>query len=332
MERGTATGQKLSIVEFFEEKGFDDEKINRMLRKCNRLESIERERASENWDYLESIGIQKRKLPYVIFKCPKILALSMNQKLVPTVQCLATLGSKPGGVASAITKFPDILSHSIELKLCPLLAFFQALGISEKQLGKMLLLNPRLISYSEMKLTQITDFLVSIGFNEEGLIGKTLVKNPFLMGYSIEKRLLPTTEFLKSIGLDELSLQRVVCYFPEVFCRDVNRVLKPNLAFLKGCGFDNKQIANLVAGYPPILIKSVSKSLEPKVRFLVEVMGREISEIADYPEFFRHGMKKSLEFRQKILKQKNVHCSLSEMLSCNQRKFIAKYGLTVGFS
>ncbi|KAG6495367.1 hypothetical protein ZIOFF_043170 [Zingiber officinale] len=218
-----------------------------MLRRCNRLENIERERASENWSYLESIGIQKRKLPYG-------------------------------------------LSRS-----CPLLAFFQALGISEKQLGKMLLLNPRLISYSELKLTQITDFLTIIGLNKEWLITKTLAKNPFLLGYSVEKRLWPTTEFLKWIGLDELSLQRVVCYFPEVFCRDVDRVLRPNLAFLKRCGFDNKQIANFVAGYPPALIKSVSKSLEPKMRFLVEEMGRDISEIANYLEFFRHGKNKSLE-------------------------------------
>lgn len=331
MER--STDQQLTIVEFLREKGFDDESIKRMVRRCNPLEITGRDRASENWNYLESIGVQKRKLPYVVFKCPKVLTLGLNQKLVPTVQCLATLGSRPGEVASAITKFPNILSHSVEDKLCPLLAFFQVLGISEKQLGKMLLLNPRLISYSiETKLTRITDFLASIGLNKEGLIGKTLVKNPFLVGYSVEKRLRPTTEFLKSIGLDEQNLQRVICNFPEVICRDVNRVLKPNLAFLKRCGFDSKQIATLVAGYPPVLIKSVNKSLEPKIRFLVEDMGREIGEIADCPEFFRHGMKKSLELRHKLLKQKNIHCSLSDMLHCNQKRFIAKYGLVAGFS
>ncbi|WOL17168.1 hypothetical protein Cni_G25957 [Canna indica] len=330
---GSITNQKLSIVEFFKEKGFNEESINKMLRRCNRLESAGVEAANENWDYLESIGIQKRKLPYVVSKCPKILTLSLNQKLVPTVQCLATFGSKPGDVASAITKFPNILSHSVEEKLCPLLAFFQALGISDKQLGKMLLLNPRLISYSiETKLTQITDFLASIGLDKDGWIGKILVKNPFLVGYSVQKRLQPTIEFFKAIGLDELNLQRVVCNFPEVFCRDVDKVLKPNLAFLKGCGFDDKQIATLVAGYPPVLIKSVKKSLEPKIRFLVEHMGREISEVADYPEFFRHGTKKCLEYRQKLLKQKNINCSLSEMLKCNQKKFMVKYGLISGFS
>ncbi|CAD5189258.1 unnamed protein product [Musa acuminata subsp. malaccensis] len=221
MER--MTDQKHSIVEFFKEKGFDDESINRLMRRCNRLESTGRGRATESWDYLGSIGIQKRRLLYVVSKCPKILTMGLNQKLVTTVRCLATLGSKPGEVTSAITKFPHIVSCSVEEKLCPLLAFFHMLGISDKQLGKMLLLNPRLISCSvETKLTQITDFLASIGLNKEGLIV--------------------------------------------------------------------------------------------------------------YPEFFRHGEKKSLEFRHKLLKQKNVHCSLSEMLSCNRKMFIAKYGLAAGFS
>ncbi|KAG6499354.1 hypothetical protein ZIOFF_039120 [Zingiber officinale] len=169
------------------------------------------------------IILRKNKIKEASLWCPKILTLSLNQKLVPSFQCLATFGSKPGEVASAITKFPGILSHRFEQKLSS------------------------------------ASFLPSFRHFREAT--------------GVEKRLWPTTEFLK----------------------DVDRVLRPNLAFLKWCGFHNKQIANLVAGYPPALIKSVSKSLEPKMRFLVEEMGRDISEIANYLEFFRHGKNKSLE-------------------------------------
>lgn len=147
------------------------------------------------------------------------------------------------------------------------------------------------------------------------------------MGYSVEKRLRPTTEFLKSIGLGEKELRRVVLNFPEVLSRDVDKILRPNLAFLRRRGFSNAEITSLVSGYAPILIKSVKNSLEPKIKFLVEQMGRQVGEAAEYPEFFKHGLKKSLEFRQKVLKERNMSCSLSEMLGCNQKKFAAKYGL-----
>lgn len=330
---GSSGEQMPSILGFLKDKGFDDKSIQSMLGRCKRLHSVEGDKASENWNYLRSIGIQERKLPHVVSKCPKVLALGLNEKLIPTVECLSTLGTKPGEVASAITKFPHILAHSVEEKLCPLLAFFQALGISEKQLGKLLFLNPRLISYSiETKFSQIVDFFSSLGLNKEGVVGKILTKDPFIMGYSVEKRLLPTTEFLKSIGLSELDLRRVVINFPEVLCRDVEKILKPNLAFLRRCGFNNAQVKDLVAGYPPILIKSVKNSLEPRIKFLVEEMGRGIGEAAEYPKFFRHGLKKSLEFRQRLVKKNNLHCSLSEMLNCNQKKFVTKFGLMAGHS
>lgn len=322
-----------SIMWFFRDRGFDDKSINEMFKKCKRLEGVQRERASENWAYLKSIGIHERKIPSVVSKCPKILALGLNEKLVPMVECLSTLGTKPHEVASAITKFPHILSHSVEEKLCPLLAFFQALGVPEKQLGKIIMLNPRLISYSiESKLTEIVNFLASLGLARDGMIGKVLAKNPFMMGYSVDKRLRPTSEFLKSAGLTEHDLQTVAMNFSEVLCRDVDKVLRPNFAYLKTCGFGDAQIAVLITGFPPILIKSIRNSLEPRIRFLVEVMGRRIDEVTDYPDFFRHGLKKILEKRHKLLKQKNIDCSLREMLDCNTKKFLMKFGLFEGYA
>ncbi|KAJ6739539.1 CGI-12 PROTEIN-RELATED [Salix koriyanagi] len=224
MEITTSQNGNSSLLWFFRDRGFDDNAIHEMFRKCKRLQGTQRDRASENWAYLKTVGIHERKIPSIISKCPKILTLDLNEKLIPMVECLTTLGSKPHEVASAITKFPHILSHSVEEKLCPLLAFFQALGVPEKQLGRILLLNPRLVSYSiDSKLTEFVDFLASLGLTKDGMIGKVLVKHPFIMGYGVEKRLRPTSEFLKSVGLTELDLRTVVLNFPEVLCRDVDK-------------------------------------------------------------------------------------------------------------
>lgn len=185
-----SVSNRSSMVGFFKEKGFDDKNIDELFTKCKRLEGAERETASQNWAYLKSIGIQERKLPYVVSKCPKILTLSLNDKLVPMVQCLTTLGTKPREVSSAITRFPHILSHNVEEKLCPLLGFFEALGVPEKQLGKLLLQNPRLVSYSiDTKLTHIVEFLASLGLSkEEGTIGKVMVKKPIYYGLQCREK------------------------------------------------------------------------------------------------------------------------------------------------
>lgn len=319
-----------SLTQWLREKGFDEEAIGRMSRRCKNLHGLDAGEASGVWDYLLNVvKIERRKLRYVVTKCPKVLTLSVDDKLVPTVQCLTTLQAKPGEVAQAIVKFPQILFHSVEEKLCPLLAFFQTLGISEKQLAKLLMVNPRLISYSiEAKFSQTVDFLIGLGIDKEGMIGKIMAKEPYIMGYSVDKRLRPTAEFLKSaVGLEGSNLQRVIMSFPDILSRDVDKILRPNLAFLRSCGFSKDQVMALVAGYPPVLIKSVKHCLEPRMKFLVEEMGRDMGEVVDYPQFFRHGLKRSLEYRHKVLKQMNSRCSLSEMLDCNQKKFAMKFGL-----
>ncbi|XP_020207766.2 transcription termination factor MTERF6, chloroplastic/mitochondrial [Cajanus cajan] len=327
----TSSHNSSSMMWFFKDRGFDDNTAQGMFRRCRRLESVHEERASENWEYLRSIGIQERKLPSIVSKCPKILALDLYDKIVPTVECLKTLETKPHEVASAIAKFPHILSNSVEEKLCPLLAFFQALGIPEKQIGKMILFNPRLISYSiETKLAEFVDFLASLGLSKDGMIGKIIVKDPCIMGYSVDKRLRPTSQFLKSIGLSEMDLQAVAVNFPAILSRDVNKVLVPNYAYLKNRGFQDRQIVALVVGFPPILIKSIQNSLEPRINFLVDVMGRQVDEVIDYPCFFRHGLKRRVEPRYKLLKERNLSCSLSEMLDCNRKKFFIKFGLLEG--
>ncbi|XP_051203197.1 transcription termination factor MTERF6, chloroplastic/mitochondrial [Lolium perenne] len=323
-------GDAKSLTQWLREKGFDEETIGRMSKRCKNLPNLDASEASGVWDYLlNDVKIEQRKLRYVVTKCPKVLTVSVDRKLVPTVQCLNTLQAKPGEVAQAIIKFPPILFHSMEQKLCPLLAFFQTLDISEKQLAKLLMVNPRLISYSiEGKFSQTVDFFVSLGIEKEGMIGKILTKEPYILGYSVDKRLRPTAEFLKSVvGLEGTNLQRVIMNFPGILSRDANKTLRPNFMFLQSAGFSKDQIMALVAGYPLVLIKSIKRCLEPRVKFLVEEMGRDRGEAVDYPQFFSHGLRKSLEYRHKILKQMNSRCSLSEMLDCNQKKFAMKFGL-----
>jgi mTERF domain-containing protein, mitochondrial len=220
MASGVSSGK--SLTQWLRENGFDEEALARMSKRCKSLPSLDAGEASGVWEYLlNGVKMERRKLRHVVAKCPKVLTLSVDGKLVPTVQCLATLQAKPGEVAQAIAKFPQILFHSVEEKLCPLLAFFQTLGVSERQLAKLLMVNPRLISYSiEAKFSQTVDFFVSLGVDKEGMVGKILTKEPYIMGYSVDKRLRPTAEFLKAqVGLQEADLRRVIL---NSFCRGMS--------------------------------------------------------------------------------------------------------------
>lgn len=103
--------------------------------------------------------------------------------------------------------------------------------------------------------------------------------------------------------------------------------MRPNVDFLRRSGLSAGQVSKIISGFPPVLTKSIKNSLQPKISFLVEIMGRRIEELAEYPDFFHHGLKKRIEFRYKQLEQMNIQCSLAEMLSYSQKKFVIKFGL-----
>lgn len=84
----------------------------------------------------------------------------------------------------------------------------------------------------------------------------------------------------------------------------------------------------MVAGFPPVLIKRIKNSLLPRIRFLVHVMGRNLDEVAEYPEFFQHGLKKRLQFRYRLMAYKQEQsCRLVDIFECNDKKFALRFGL-----
>ena len=134
------------------------------------------------------------------------------------VECLATLGSHPHEFASAVAQFPYMLFHSMEDKLCPRLAFFQALDIPEKLLGKMILLNPRLIRYSIVpKLTEIVDFHANFGLDKQGLIDKVLT---------------PNFDFLKNCGFRDAQIVALVAGYPPILIKSIEHSIEPQINFL----------------------------------------------------------------------------------------------------
>lgn len=321
---------------FLKSKGLSDIAISKMMHRCVRLQSPSaHDKLPSNWAFLEHhIHIPARKLPSVVSRCPQLLVLGLHEKLRPMVDCLSGLGAPKVELADAIARFPNLLVHSVEEKLCPLLAFLQGVGVPENRLAKVLLACPRLISYSvEAKLEATVRFLHGIGVKRGEEMGKLLTQWPHIFGYNVDRRLRPTVEYLKKVGLPDEEIARIATKFPHILCRDAKRAFEANLEFLRSLGFDSKQTAALVCGYPPILISSIKNSLQPKIDFLLQGMGRKSEELVAYPAFFGHSLSRKIQPRYKKLQQKGIQCSLENMLSCNQTKFLAgnlSFGRPIG--
>ncbi|OAE19288.1 hypothetical protein AXG93_909s1180 [Marchantia polymorpha subsp. ruderalis] len=326
MEKSSSSGARNGVVTFLKEKGLEENIITHMLSKCVRLTSVNlTERVRPNWAFLETeVLIPSRKIPTVVHRCPQLLVLGVHEKLLPMVMSLRGLGFDAKELSTVISQFPHLLTHSVDEKLCPLLAFLQGIGVKEKNLAKVILRCPRLLSYSiERKLAPTVAYLTGLGVNKQEM-GRIVTQCPNIMGYSIDSRLRPTVEYLQGVGLNEEQLKNVTILFPHILCREAERALRPTELYLRSLGFTSQQVVTLVAGFAPILTKSVHNSLQPKINFVTNVMGLPKDHVVLYPQFFGYSLHRTIEGRYKEMKKQGHTLTLSEMLSCNKKKFAMK--------
>ncbi|CAM6083551.1 unnamed protein product [Calypogeia fissa] len=318
-----------SLVSFLKEKGLEDESIEHMRKKCMRLEAAtSMERVRGNWEFLErEVSVPARKMPVVVHRCPQLLVMGVNERLLPVLSCLRALGLLDKELGDLIVRFPQVLTHSVEEKLCPILAFLQGVGVKEVNLPRIIVRCPRLLSYSiERKLAPTVDFLASLGLGEKEM-GRVLAQSPHILGYSVETRLRPTVEYLRGIGLSAEQLRNVAAFFPHILCREAGKVLRPAEEYLRSIGFNAQEISALIGGFPPILIKSIRTSLEPKVQFLVKEMGLQKVELVNFPAYFGYSLHRTIQIRFRKMRARGVQISLSEMLACNKKQFAFRIGL-----
>lgn len=185
---------------------------------------------------------------------------------------------------------------------------------------------PRLLSYSiEHKIWPAVHFLQSIGLTKED-IKRLLVAYPSVLGYNIETRLRPHVKFLQSIGIKDDELCKVVTLHPSLMGRKVDKCFKPVVEHLHSIGFTRQQVTTIVSRHPPVLIKSIQNSLQPKIDFLVNVMGRSLHEVVEYPAFFGSNLRKRIEPRHRRLGDQAQSCTLMTMLDCSGSKFNQRFG------
>eukprot|EP00984_Skeletonema_dohrnii_P012074 scaffold4857_cov132-Skeletonema_dohrnii-CCMP3373.AAC.4 len=161
-------------------------------------------------------------------------------------------------------------------------AFFlndKTVGLSHKQLRKMVLSRPQLLSYKLSNIQATTTF-----FREElGLSSKDFISMlqsyPSVLMYSIDNRLRPTVEFLQNtVQCTDQRVKRICTSYPNVFSHSLDKTFLPKLAFLKELGLNRSEVSQVVAKFAPTLWLS-EKNLSSKLDFLSKSLGMKTFEL-----------------------------------------------------
>lgn len=97
------------------------------------------------------------------------------------------------------------------------------------------------------------------------------------------------------------------------------------MKYLMEVGLSRKDIAVLVRRFSPLLGYSIDKVLRPKYEFLVNTMGKPVTDVVSYPRYFSYSLEKKIKPRFLVLKDRNIECSLKDMLDKNDEEFAVEF-------
>ena len=268
-----------------------------------------------------------------LFDIQKILGLSVEHKLKPTVRWLSSLGLSAHQIVGSATS--QILDYSLEQNLKPTLQWLLDLGLTKSQAAKAVATSPRFLGLSiEKNLKPTVQFLLDLGLTKSQVV-KAVATSPRLLGLSIEQNLTPTVQWLLDCGLTMSQVAKAVASSPQLLGLSIEQELEAYLAMVIGLGPDKEssckgsghfsllsesqhwkelkayraifdwdlgltksRVVKAVAAFPQILSYSIEQNLKPTVQSLLDLeltKSQVAKAVADSPQLLGLSIEQNLK-------------------------------------
>ncbi|XP_060969354.1 transcription termination factor MTERF6, chloroplastic/mitochondrial isoform X2 [Cannabis sativa] len=282
---------------------------------------------------LDMLGSKDISFRYLVESFPRLLLLPLDSQISTLVGFLEKIGISGEYMRNILLLFPPIMFFNIKVIKTRMLAF-KELSMDERDIGKMLKKYPWVIAtsiqenYKDVSIyfdkEKVVSLLEEVGFDKE-TIGKILCRCPEIFATSIERTLKRKLKFLSAIGISEVHYPRVIKKYPELLVSDIDRTLLPRMKYLVNMGLSRRDVAFMVRRFSPLLGYSIEEVMRPKLDFLVNTMEKPLREVVDYPRFLSYSLEKKIKPRFWALKQRNIECSLKDMLGKNDEEFASEF-------
>ncbi|XP_010937177.1 transcription termination factor MTEF1, chloroplastic [Elaeis guineensis] len=204
--------------------------------------------------------------------------------------------------------------------LCSIADFLASFGLRPADSGRIFSMYPHLLTCDpSADLRPVFDFLLGPTDIPSADIRKAVVRCPRLLVSSVPGQLQPALYFLRRLGF--VGQHRISCQTTVLLVSSVEGTLIPKLDYLQSLGFSSWETKKMVLRSPGLLTFSIENNFRPKVAFLVREMGREISELKEFPQYFSFSLEGKIKPRHQMLVENGFSMPLSEMLKVSDGEF-----------
>lgn len=272
---------------------------------------------------LKELSVEEKDVGKLLIKYPWVLSTSIQENYKEIIYFFDMEKVPKASVDRAIRSWPHLLGCSTS-KIKLLVEEIGKLGVRNKKLGQVISKSPHILLRKPQEFIEVVSLLEKLGFDKE-TIGSILCRCPELFATSIERTLTRKLKFLAAIGVSKVHFPRVIKKYPEFLVSDPERTLLPRMRYLMNLGLSEKDVAFMVRRFSPLLGYSIEEVLRPKLDFLVNTMEKPVRVVVDYPRFLSYSLEKKIKPRFWVLKQRNIECSLKDMLGKNDEEFASDF-------
>ncbi|XP_004507447.1 transcription termination factor MTERF2, chloroplastic isoform X2 [Cicer arietinum] len=309
------------IVEYLESNGVRRDWMGYVLSRCPKLLSYGFEEVKTRVKFYLDMGLDEKDFGTMVFDFPKVLGYYSLEEMNQKVDYLKEFGLESKDVGKLLAFRPQLMACSIEEQWKPLVKYLYYYGITRDGMRRMLTIKPMVFCVDlEMTIVPKVKFFQDIGVRNDG-IANMLVKFPTLLTYSLYKKIRPVVIFLMTkAGVTESNIGKVVALGPELLGCSIVHKLEVNLKYYLSLGIRLRQLGEMIADFPMLLRYNIDV-LRPKYVYLRKTMVRTLQDLIEFPRFFSYSLEGRIIPRHKVLVENQINVKLKSMLACTDEEF-----------
>ncbi|CAH8360664.1 unnamed protein product [Eruca vesicaria subsp. sativa] len=309
------------IVEYLESNGVRRDWMGYVVGRCPELLSFSMEEVKTRVDFFLLMGMNQKDFGTMVFDYPKILGFFSFQEMEKKINYLKEFGLSTEDVGRLLAFKPHLMGCSIEERWKPLVKYLYYLGISKEGMKRILVVKPILYCIDlEKTIAPKVRFFQEMGIPNEA-IGNMIVKFPSLLTNSLYKKIRPVVIFLLTrAGVRQKDIGKVIAMDPALLGCSIGTKFEPNMRYYVSLGIRIHQLGEMISDFPMLLRYNVD-ILRPKYTYLRRTMIRPLQDLIEFPRFFSYSLERRIIPRHNIMVEKRVNFKLRYMLACTDEEF-----------
>ncbi|KAL9231636.1 hypothetical protein vseg_006837 [Gypsophila vaccaria] len=309
------------IVSYLESKGVRRDWMGYVVTRCAQLLAFDMEELKTRVSFYTDMGMNDHDFGTMVYDYPKVLGYFSLDEMKQKVNYLKDFGLNDEDVGRLLALKPQLMACGIEERWKPFLKFLYYLGVNKDGMRRILVLKPVAFCVDlEATILPKVQFLLELGIKEEA-IGRMLVKFPQLITCSLYKKIRPVVVFLLTqAGVTQKDIAKVVALAPELLGCSISKKLDGNVKYFLSLGISLRELGEMIADFP-MLLRYNPEILRPKYRYLRRTMIRPLQDVIEFPRFFSYSLEEKIMPRHKVLVENRVNFKLRYMLATSDEDF-----------